>query len=112
MHNNTDTNVQERFQTFGDLAAVAAAAAGDTSVHHYLLSQSCVYWIVIAGPPPTKKGRLHTDESALLTVDPSLSQMLSTADSASLAGPSVVSTHVPKTEAATGLDAKLGTYLI
>ena len=63
------------------------------------------------GPPPTKKSRIHSDESALL-IDSSSSQLLSTTISASLAGPSsAVLTHAPKTEAATGLDTKLGILL-
>ena len=61
------------------------------------------------GPPPTKKSRLHSHESALLT-DPNSNQLFSTAISASLAGPS--STYVPKTESATGLDTKLGIFMM
>ena len=35
VHNNTDTNVQERFQTFGDLAAIAAAAGMVTTIYFH-----------------------------------------------------------------------------
>ena len=64
---------------------------------------------MIAGPPPTKKSRLHSDESALLTTS---SQSLSTVNSTFVAGPSSAAlTHVPIAGAATGLDAKLGMLL-
>ena len=75
--------------------------------------------------PPTKKSRLQSDESSFSTpltikhrlqsdesafsTDPSASQMSSKANNTSLAGPSSAAlTRVPKTEAAIGLDAKLG----
>ena len=67
---------------------------------------------MIAGPPPTKKSRLHSDESALLTTS---SQSLSTANSTSVAGPSSATlTHEPIAGAATSLDAnyKLGMLLV
>ena len=86
------------------------------------------WWYLIAGPaptkkcqlqsdesafptPPTKRNRLQSDESAFST-DPRASQMSSKANNTSLAGPSsaaLAHVHVPKTEAAIGLDAKLGT---
>ena len=63
--------------------------------------------LINVGPPPTKKSRLHSDESAFPN-DPNA--LLSNISSASLAGPSSGAIQVlpPKTEADTGLNAKLG----
>ena len=67
-------------------------------------------WYLTAGPPPAKKGRLQSDESAFST-DPSASHMSSKANNTSLVDPSSTAlTRVPKTEAAIGLDTKLGIY--
>ena len=103
--NYADTSLQEKSQTFGDLAATSA---GGTSALLLFILHSLVYTL-IAGPPPPKKSRLHSDESTVST-DLSASQMLSQTDSASLIGPSSITpTHiVQRTDAATGLDAKLG----
>ena len=91
----------KRSQTFGDLAA----AGSSISCLHNI--KAVTITSIATGPPPTKKSRSESDKSAFHAANP-IATPSSSAVSASLAGPSSAVVCVPKTEAATGLDAKLG----